>query len=122
MDIPPQSSPKRKEPAGEEKLVQLDDLRTLLKEERQSWKEELKHEFQGWSSKVSTTLEKFEGELSQVATKIQNARTRWKHSNATVKLKPAELVNLKNAWEPWKREAPPLDRTQKGTVNSDEHL
>ena len=34
MEIQPQSSPKRKEPAGEEKLVQLDDLRTLLKEER----------------------------------------------------------------------------------------
>ena len=74
MDIPPRSSPKRKEPAGEEKLVQLDDLRTFLKEERQSWKEELKHEFQGWSSKVSTTLEKFEGELSQVAGKIQNVQ------------------------------------------------
>ena len=71
MDAPPHSSPKRKEPSGEEKLVQLDDLRTLLKEERQSWKEELKHEFQGWSSKVSTTLEKFEGELSQVAGKLE---------------------------------------------------
>ena len=74
MDMPRQSSPKRKEPAGEEKLVQVDDLRTLLKEERQSWKEELKHEFQGWSSKVSTTLEKLEGELSQVAGKIQNVQ------------------------------------------------
>ena len=75
MDIPPQSSPKRKEPAGEEKLVQLDDLRTLLTEERQSWKEELKHEFQGWSAKVSTTLEKFEGELSQVVGKIQTVQS-----------------------------------------------
>ena len=75
MDIPPQSSPKRKEPAGEEKLVQLDDLRTLLKEERQSWKEELKHEFQGWRAKVSTTLEKFEGELSQAAGKIQTVQS-----------------------------------------------
>ena len=74
MEIPPQSSPKRKEPAGEEKLKQLDDLRTLLKEERQSWKEELKHEFQRWSARVSTSLEKFEGELSQVAGKIQTVQ------------------------------------------------
>ena len=35
MEVQPQRSPKRKEePAMEEKLVQLDDLRTLLKEER----------------------------------------------------------------------------------------
>ena len=66
---------KRKEPTGEETLVQLDDLRTLLKEERQSWKEELKHEFQGWSSRVNSSLEKFEGELSQVAGKIQTVQS-----------------------------------------------
>ena len=54
----------------EEKLVQLHDLQTLLKEERQTWKKELKHEFQGWSARVNTSLEKFEGELTQVAGKI----------------------------------------------------
>ena len=75
MEVQPQSSPKRKEPAGEEKPVQLDDLRTLLKEVRQSWKEELKHEFQGWSARVRTSLEKFEGELSQVAGKIQTVQS-----------------------------------------------
>ena len=61
MEVQPQSSPTRKEPAGEEKLVQLDDLRTLLKEERQSWKEELKHELQGWSARVNTSLGKVRG-------------------------------------------------------------
>ena len=75
MEVPPQSSPKRKEPAGEEKLIQLDDLRTLLKEERQSWNEELKHEFQGWSLRVNSSLEKFEDELSQVAGKIQTVQS-----------------------------------------------
>ena len=75
MEVPPQSSPKRREPAGEEKRFQLDDLRTLLKEERQSWKEELKHEFQGWSSRVNSSLKKFEGELLQVAGKIQTIQS-----------------------------------------------
>ena len=46
MELQLQSSPKRKEPAMEEKLLQLDDLRNILRE-------------------------KFEGELTQVAGKIE---------------------------------------------------
>ena len=75
MEVQLQSSPKSKEPAVEERLVQLEDLRTLEKEERQSWKEELKYQFQGWSARVNISLENFEGELTQVAGRIQ----RWKN-------------------------------------------
>ena len=39
------------------------------------WKEELKHEFQGWSARVNTSLEKFEGELTQVAGKIRTVQS-----------------------------------------------
>ena len=53
-------SPKRMENAREEKLLQLDDLRTILREGRQSWKDELKNEFQGWSARANTSLEKFD--------------------------------------------------------------
>ena len=85
----------------------------LFKEERQSWKEELKHEFQGWSSKVSTTLEEFEGELSQVAGKIQNVQNSVEALQRD-KLKPAELVNLKNAWEPWNEKHHPWIARRRG--------
>ena len=47
-----------------------------MKEERQTWKEELKHEFEGWRARVNTSLEKFEGELTQVAGKIQTVQAR----------------------------------------------
>ena len=75
MEIQPQSSPKRKEPAMEKNLLQPDDLRTILREERQSWKDELKNEFQGWSAAANTSLEKFEGELNQVAGKIKKGQS-----------------------------------------------
>ena len=57
------ASPKRKECTSEETVAQLEDLRTLLKQKRQTFREELKTEMPTWSSTVSQTLEKFKGDL-----------------------------------------------------------
>ena len=62
-----QGSPKRKESSAEERVVQLEDLRTLLKEERHSCKEELKAEMKNLSSSMTQTLEHFQGELGAVS-------------------------------------------------------
>ena len=47
------SSPKRKECTGEERVVQLEDLRTMLKEERLTFREKLKTEMRSGSNTVS---------------------------------------------------------------------
>ena len=62
--------PKRKERAEEERVVQLEDLRTLLKEERQCLKEELKSEIKTVSTSMIQTLERFQGELGTVSSKV----------------------------------------------------
>ena len=67
MEVQLQSSPKRKEPAREEKLLKL--------EKSQTWKDELEDEFHWWSARVHTLLEKFEGELNQVGGKSRRTRT-----------------------------------------------
>ena len=69
-----QGSPKRKECLAEERVVQLEDLRTLLKEERQCFKEELKSEIKNLSTSMMQTLERFQGELGTVSSKVEGVQ------------------------------------------------
>ena len=69
-----QGSPKRKECSAEERVVQLEDVRTLLKEERQCFKEELKSETKNLSTSMTQTLERFQGELGTVSSKVEGVQ------------------------------------------------
>ena len=66
-----QGSPKRKESSAEEREVQLEDVRTLLKEERQCFNEEMKSEIKNLSTSMTQTLERFQGELGTVSSKVE---------------------------------------------------
>ena len=69
------SSPKRKECSGEERVIQLEDLRSLLEEERQTFRKELKTEMRTWTSTVSQTLEKFQGDFGSVTNSVEYLQT-----------------------------------------------
>ena len=63
------ASPERKERSEEERVVQLEDLRTLLKEERVCLKEELKSEIKTLSTSMTQTL----GELQSEGDRTEHA-------------------------------------------------
>ena len=65
------ASPKRIERSEEERVVQLEDLRTLPKEERQCLKAEFKSEIKTLSASMAQTMERFQGELGTVSSKVE---------------------------------------------------
>ena len=87
----PISSPKRKEPINDDRVLGIEDLRLLLKEERPTL----------WS-----TLEKFHGELRTVSGQVGKLQTTVEDA---VQDRELDKEKLSAAWEAHERTRIPFD-------------